>query len=184
MAVRRGEIEGVLVITSNSFSDQRGFFRETYRKSELAEALGRMPEFHQNNHSRSSEKVLRGFHTEAWDKLVYVVHGTALFVVADGRPGSATYGRTESFMLGDPPGEYKRVFVSEGLSNAFYCFTEVDYSNDVSREFDPTKRGGILWSDPLLNVDWPDRDPIISDNDANLPTLSEVSTPLPTSNQT
>ena len=77
-------------------------------------------------------------------------------------------------MLGDDPGEYDRLYVPEGLSNAFYCFTEVDYINDVSGEYDPNKRGGVRWDDPALGVDWPDKDPIISDNDRALPGLADL----------
>jgi dTDP-4-dehydrorhamnose 3,5-epimerase len=171
MTVSPGTIAGVFVVTSPKFEDRRGFFREHYRYSELAAALGREPRMRQGNHSRSCAGVLRGFHTEPWDKLLYVARGTALCVVADTRPASPTFARHQSFLMGDPPGEHTRVFVSEGLSNAFYCFTEVDYLNDVSEEFSPERRGGVLWSDETLAVEWPSRSPILSDVDANLPTL-------------
>jgi dTDP-4-dehydrorhamnose 3,5-epimerase len=171
MTVSPGAIAGVFVVTSPKFEDRRGFFREHYRYSELAAALGREPRMRQGNHSRSCAGVLRGFHTEPWDKLLYVARGTALCVVADTRPASPTFARHQSFLMGDPPGEHTRVFVSEGLSNAFYCFTEVDYLNDVSEEFSPERRGGVLWTDETLAVEWPSRSPILSDVDANLPTL-------------
>ncbi len=164
-------IAGLFLVTSPTFEDGRGFFREHYRHSELTAALGRAPQMRQGNHSRSCAGVLRGFHSEAWDKLIYVVRGTAMCVVADTRPESPTFGRHESFLMGDPPGEHIRIFVSEGLSNAFYCFTEVDYLNDVSAEFRPERRAGVLWSDETLAVTWPSRSPILSDVDANLPTL-------------
>jgi dTDP-4-dehydrorhamnose 3,5-epimerase len=171
MTVTASSIAGLYTVTSNTFEDRRGFFREHYRISALSEALGRAPKLAQGNHSRSHAGVLRGFHSEAWDKLIYVVHGTALCVVADTRPQSPTFGRHESFLMGDAPGQHMRIFVSEGLSNAFYCLTEVDYLNDVSAEFSPEGRGGVLWSDETLGVAWPTSTPILSDADAKLPTL-------------
>lgn len=164
-------IPGLYLVTAPKLEDRRGFFREHYRFSELSAALGREPRLRQGNHSRSHAGVLRGFHTEAWDKLIYVARGAATCVVADTRPDSPTFGRHQSFMMGDAPGEHLRLFVSEGLSNAFYCHTEVDYLNDVSAEFSERGRGGVLWSDETLKVVWPSASPILSDIDANLPTL-------------
>ena len=156
------------------FSDSRGFFTETYKQSLLTEALGRPYKFSQGNHSRSHKNVLRGFHSEPWDKLIHVVRGHALCVVADTRPESSTFGRHQTFHLGDAPGTRQRIFVSQGLSNAFYCFSEVDYLNDVSEEFDPANRKGFHWADPDIGVAWPTDNPILSDKDKELPTLREA----------
>lgn len=163
-----------MIVRLGELRDSRGFFLEIQKNSVMEAALGRPYRVAQTNHSRSAANVLRGFHTESIDKLVYVAHGTALFVGADLRPGSPTYGRHVRVLMGDPPGERVRVFVSEGLSNAFYCFTEVDYVNDVSKEFEHTKRAGVRWNDPTLAVDWPTATPIVSDADARLPFVSEL----------
>jgi dTDP-4-dehydrorhamnose 3,5-epimerase len=171
MPVSRTAIEGLLVVRWPGHQDQRGFFQQTYQTSEIAAVLQREVRFLQGNHSRSQARVLRGFHGEKWDKCIYVARGTATCVVADIRRGSKTFGRTETFLLGDPPGERVRLFISKGLCNAFYCHTEMDYLNEVSEEFDPSRRAGIIWNDPDLAVSWPDADPIISESDAQLPTL-------------
>lgn len=171
MAARTTNIDGLLVLGWPEHDDGRGFFRQTYQASKISQILQREVRFLQGNHSRSRPRVLRGFHAEAWDKCVYVARGTATCVVADLRQGSPTFGRTESFVLGDPPGERIRLFVSKGLGNAVYCHTEVDYLNEVSEEFDPSHRSGIIWNDPDLAVVWPDQHPILSAADANLPTL-------------
>lgn len=175
MNARHTGIKGLMVIDLTQIADSRGFFLETQKNSVIEAALGRPHRFAQTNHSRSAANVLRGFHTESIDKLIYVANGTALFVAADLRPGSPTYGRHESILMGDPPGARVRVFVSEGLSNAFYCFTAVDYINDVSQEFEKTHRAGLRWNDPTLAVQWPTATPIVSDADARLPFLSELS---------
>lgn len=174
MPIQETPIAGFLIIRWPLFEDKRGFFKQSYQTSELEESLGRRPELNQGNHSRSQARVLRGFHMEPWDKLIYVVRGTALCVVADTRPDSPTFGKWESIRLGDKPGEHARLFVSQGLSNAFYCFSEADYINDVSANFTPEGRRGVVWNDPTLAVDWPDKEPVLSETDRALPTLKSL----------
>jgi dTDP-4-dehydrorhamnose 3,5-epimerase len=174
MAIEATSIAGVFVISSDEHHDGRGFFRQSYQVPELTLALGRPIQFLQGNHSRSHATVLRGFHAEPWDKCIYVTRGTAICVVADIRPHSKTFGQSLMFILGDPPGRRIRLFVAEGLCNAFYCETEVDYLNEVSAIFTPQGRGGVAWNDPYLNVAWPNKNPVISDFDANLPKLQTL----------
>lgn len=174
MPVHKTSIDGLFVISWESFGDDRGFFRQTYQHDEITAAIGRELRMRQGNHSRSAARVLRGFHTEPWDKLIYVVRGLATCVVADVRKDSSTFGKTESFLLGDGVGRRDRIFVSQGLANAFYCHSETDYLNDVSELFDPADRSGVRWNDPTLNVAWPDPQPILSQQDSQQPLLSEL----------
>jgi dTDP-4-dehydrorhamnose 3,5-epimerase len=175
MAVETTNIEGLFVVSGETYDDERGFFRQTYQQQELSKSLGRDVELRQGNHARSAPGVLRGFHAEPWDKLVYVARGTALAAIADIRPGSATFGQALTFMLGDPPGARLRLFVSEGLGNS-YCVvgdTEVDYLYDVSAEWFPCDKTAVAWDDPDLAVDWPLDHPIISEADQQNPTLRD-----------
>lgn len=174
MEVVTTSIEGLLLLKTTVLEDRRGFFLESHKESALSEVLGRPHRFAQANHSRSAKNTLRGFHKEAWDKLIYVVRGTALCVAADTRPESPTFGEHEAFLLGDAPGQRHRIFVPEGMSNAFYCLTEVDYFNDVSGEYDPGSRGGFAWNDPTVAVDWPCDEPLLSPKDASLGPLSSL----------
>lgn len=155
-------------------TDARGFFRQTYQHDELTAALGRELRLRQGNHSRSAASVLRGFHTEPWDKLVYVVRGLATCVVADTRPDSPTFCHTESFLLGDEPGQRDRLFISRGLSNAFFCHRETDYLNDVSEAFNASHRTGVAWNDPMLGVQWPSDQPVLSEADQRQPFLVDL----------
>ncbi len=166
MSVTPSSIAGLLVIDQPLIEDGRGFFRQTYQLDELVAELGRPVAFAQGNHSRSTAGVLRGFHAEPWDKLVYVVRGTALCAVADVREGSPTHGAVETFLLGDEPGIHRRLFIAEGLANAFQALTEVDYVNEVSREFDDRDRRGFAWD--AFGVDWPIVPPTLSTIDAGL----------------
>lgn len=172
MRVERTAIEGLLVVDSRPIEDSRGFFRETYRRSELERALGRAVVFGQGNHSRSAAGVLRGFHAEPWDKLVYVPRGRAFCAVADIRPQSATFGLALTFELGD--GQWRRLFVARGLANAFQALEETDYVNDVSDEYVPDGRHGFAWDDPDLGVRWPLHPPLLSEADRGQPTLRSV----------
>ncbi len=167
-------IDGLFVVWFDTHGDERGFFRQTYQRSELAGALGREPSFAQGNHSRSAAGVVRGFHAEPWDKLVYVARGTAFCAVADIRAESRTFGETATFHLGDPPGERARLFIAEGLGNAFAALSEVDYLYDVSDEWRPdVDKRAVALDDPDLAVDWPVTDPVVSPADAANPTLRE-----------
>src|SRR6266511_4445002 len=101
MAVRRGAIDGLLIIERPTFEDERGFFRESFRMNELAEVLGEVPALVQENHSRSRRGALRGLHAENWEKLIYVPHGEVFTAIADIRRDSPTFGKIETFRLGD-----------------------------------------------------------------------------------
>ena len=137
MTVERTAIDGLLVVRWDTHGDERGFFRQTYQRSELAAALGAAPTFRQGNHSRSGPGVLRGFHAEPWDKLVYVTRGRAFCAIADIRPDSATFGEVATFTLGDAPGERIRLYVSEGLANSFLTLEDTDYLYDVTEDWGP-----------------------------------------------
>lgn len=175
MSVENTDIEGLLVVRWPTNEDERGFFRQTYQVRELTEALGREPVLRQGNHSHSVPGVLRGFHAEPWDKLVYVVRGHAMAAIADIRPDSPTFGEARTFLLGEPPeGERIRLFISQGLANSFVTLgeTNVDYLYDVSDYWRPDiDKPAVIWNDPDLAVDWPITDPILSEADRANPTL-------------
>lgn len=170
MPVEPTSLPGLFVVRWPTHGDDRGFFRQTHQRDELAEALGRTPQLVQSNHARSAPGVLRGFHVEPWDKLVYVARGTAFCAIADVRPDSPTFGEVATFLLGDPPGERIRLYVSEGLANAYAVIgdAEVDYLYDVTATWSPgVERQVTPYDDPDLAVAWPVSDPIVSDIDAD-----------------
>ena len=173
--IERTAIDGLLIVRFDTHSDPRGFFRQTYQAPELADALGRPVTFAQGNHARSAPGVLRGFHAEPWDKLIYVARGTVLAAIADPRPDSPTFGEVATFRLGDD-GERLRLFVADGLANS-YCTlgdTDVDYLYDVSATYDPAAdKRAVAFDDPDLAVDWPIDDPVVSDADRTNPTLRQ-----------
>lgn len=178
MTAERTDIDGLVVVRWDTHGDERGFFRQTYQVRELTAALGREPVLRQGNHSRSAPGVLRGFHAEPWDKLVYVVRGLAMAAIADIRPDSPTFGEVRTFVLGEPPeGARIRLFIAQGLANSFCTFgtTDVDYLYDVSDYWRPdVDKPSVAYDDPDLAVRWPVADPVLSDADRKNPTLREL----------
>jgi len=178
MPVETTDIAGLLVVRWTTHDDERGFFRQTYQVRELTDALGREPVLRQGNHSHSVPGVLRGFHAEPWDKLVYVVRGHVMAAIADIRPESPTFGEVRTFLLGEPPhGERIRVFISQGLANSFLTLgdVDVDYLYDVSDYYRPdVAKPSVAYDDPDLAVEWPVADPVLSAADAANPTLRSL----------
>lgn len=175
MPIERTSIEGLLVVRWPTHDDERGFFRQSAQVTEIADALGRPMVWRQNNHARSAPGVVRGFHAEPWDKCIYVARGTVLAAIADVRPDSPTFGEVATFHLGDPPGERVRLFVAQGLANAYGSYGEVaaDYLYDVSEEWREVDKAAVAFDDPDLAVAWPIDDPVVSAADRAAPTLRE-----------
>lgn len=178
MPVEPTDIPGLLVVRWPTHGDERGFFRQTYQVRELAEALGREPVLRQGNHSRSVPGVLRGFHAEGWDKLVYVVRGLAFAAIADIRCDSPMFAEVRTFVLGDPPeGEQIRLFIAEGLANSFVTLGDgpADYVYDVSDYWRAAlPKRSVAWDDPDLAVRWPIPNPKLSGADQSNPKLREL----------
>ena len=173
MPIRRGAIDGLLIIERPTIEDERGFFRETFRLSELEEALGTPVRFVQENHSRSKRAALRGLHAENWEKLVYVPHGEVFTAVADTRPDSPTFGRVETFVLGES--NRNKVFLPPALAHGFCVLSDrADYVYLVTKYYDGSDVSAVAWDDPDLAVPWPISDPILSERDRHNPTLREL----------
>src|SRR3990167_2148900 len=110
-------LQGVLLINRPTFSDERGFFREPARIKEIEEASGVSFNIAQMNHARSSKNTLRGIHVAPWNKLIYVTSGNVKIVVIDFRQNSATFGKYESFVIGDD--NKSSIFIPAGFGNSY-----------------------------------------------------------------
>lgn len=171
------KLPGVMLIKPKVFHDHRGFFMETYNENVFNE-LGIQANFIQENHSLSvAAGVLRGLHYQlnprAQAKLVRVVSGVIYDVVVDIRKGSPTFGCWQSFILSEE-NKYQ-LFVPRGFAHGFCTLVpncEVIYK--VDNHYSPEHDRGIAWNDPMLNIDWPLSEPILSEKDRKHPTLSEA----------
>jgi dTDP-4-dehydrorhamnose 3,5-epimerase len=168
-------LPGVLLLTPKTYSDPRGFFRETYHADKLA-ARGVTCAFVQDNHSRSCRGALRGLHYQVRHpqaKLVSVLRGEIFDVVVDIRRGSPTFGRNASFPLSDE--NKQMVFIPEGFAHGFCVLSDIaDVHYKCSNFYHADDDGGIAWNDPSLGIIWPVAAPILSGKDQTYPCLAAV----------
>jgi dTDP-4-dehydrorhamnose 3,5-epimerase len=175
-AFARMEIPDVVLVEPKVIPDDRGFFAETYKKSDFARG-GVSCAFIQENHSRSKRGVLRGLHYQtrpaAQAKLVCALRGEIFDVAVDIRKDSPTYGRWISAVLSDQ--NHRLLFIPEGFAHGFQVLSEeADVIYKVTAEYSPEHERGIIWNDPTLQIAWPVKDPLLSLKDAQLPTLENA----------
>ena len=171
--VQSTNLAGVFVVERPVFNDERGFFRETFRKSELETACGFELEFMQGNHSRSQKNTLRGIHIAPWHKLVTVAQGKVQQVVVDTRPDSLTFKKYFSIELGED--NFKSVFVPAGCGNGFLVLSEVaDYVYTTTQEWAPNLEKNLQWHDPEIAINWQNTNPDLSEKDKNSLSLKEL----------
>lgn len=170
MNVVRERIPGVLTVKLRCFPDDRGFFIERFNANAFRDA-GVPLAFVQDNHSRSKPGVIRGLHYQtdpAQGKLVGVIRGRIWDVVVDIRPDSPTFGQHFDVELSDENGTL--LWIPAGLAHGFCVLGDepADVLYKVDRQYNKHTEGGILWSDPDLAIDWPVKNPIVSDRDREL----------------
>jgi dTDP-4-dehydrorhamnose 3,5-epimerase len=169
-------IPEVLLIEPLVFRDQRGFFLETYKRSEFA-AEGISETFVQGNHSKSSRGILRGLHYQknpmAQGKLVRAVSGEIYDVVIDLRRGAPTYGKWVAVTISAQ--DKKMLYVPGGFAHGF-CVTsdEAEVLYAATEEYAPDCEAGVLWNDPDLAITWPITDPQLSARDRAWPLLKQA----------
>lgn len=157
MNVIQTGFEGLLIIEPRVFSDDRGYFFESFNEGAFEQATGFSNKFVQDNQARSCKNVLRGLHYQnepiAQTKLLRVLEGSIWDVVVDLRKNSATYKQWYGVELS---ANNKRQFlVPRGFAHGYSVLSEtaeVFYKCDnfYSKEHE----GGVLYNDPSLNIDW------------------------------
>jgi dTDP-4-dehydrorhamnose 3,5-epimerase len=168
MKVRETALPGVLLLTPTIFSDDRGFFFETFNLRRMAEA-GLPANWTQDNFSVSKKNVLRGIHyqiTQPQGKLVRVTHGAVLDVAVDLRRSSATFGKHVAVELSGENGEM--LWIPEGFGHGFLVLSEVaGFAYKVTDYYSPAGERTIVWNDPDLAIPWPvePADVIVSEKD-------------------
>ncbi len=169
------KIKGVYLIDVKTYGDHRGYFMETYKESDFAEA-GLCYRFVQDNQSSSRKGVLRGLHfqkTHPQAKLVRVIKGEVFDVAVDLRKNSDTYGRWVGALLSE---ENKRQFlIPRGFAHGFVVVSDyAEFAYKCDEIYHPEDEGGIIWNDPDIGIEWPDAGAfILSEKDKNNPTLAE-----------
>lgn len=168
----------LLILEPNVFGDERGFFMESYNKSQL-EALGIEYNFVQDNHSRSKYGVIRGLHYQnaphAQTKLIRALAGKILDVVVDLRKESSTFGKIYSLELSAE--NKKQLLIPKGFAHGFSTlsdYAEILYKCDDY--YHPESEGGIMYNDTDLAIDWhlKNKEAIISDKDLQHPSFKDA----------
>jgi len=176
MKVQATKIPEVLIFEPKIFSDNRGFFYESFNNCQFNELTGLNVSFVQENHSTSYKNVLRGLHYQIrkpQGKLVRVVAGEIFDVAIDLRKGSPTFSHWVGVILS---AENKRqLWLPEGFAHGFVvtstsaeCFYKV--TNYRVLEFERA----ILWNDQTIAVDWPVKEPILSARDQSGKLLGNI----------
>lgn len=164
---------GLCLIDRPTFSDDRGFFREPVRIRELEKEINEEFEVVQMNHARSEKNILRGIHIAPWNKLIYVPRGKVQSVLVDLRLGSPTYGKYESYILGEE--NRTAIFVPKGYGNSYLVLSdEADYIYLTDMEWAPGLEKSVLWSDSRIGIKWETTFPILSEKDKINPTLEQL----------
>ena len=170
------EIPGLLISERETFSDNRGFFREAVELRDLEKVLGEKISITQWNHSQSHPKVVRGFHSEPWKKIIYVVKGEVMSVIIDFRTDSPTFGKAVKILLGEK--RRKTIYLPKGMGNS-YCnlgTEDAEYLYMITDYFEGKPTPAVNWNDPVLTRQfggWPIENPIVSEKDLGYPTLKE-----------
>lgn len=170
------ELEGVILVKPKVFGDNRGFFMESYKKSEFVKN-GITVDFIQDNHSKSVKGVLRGLHYQAKPKpqakLVRCIKGKIYDVAVDLRKDSKTFGKWLKVELSQDNSHM--LFIPEGFAHGFVVLSdEAELCYKTNTEFSPEHDRGVLWCDNDINVVWGVDSPILSDKDKIQPKLSEL----------
>lgn len=173
----KSELDGVILIKPKVFGDNRGFFMESYKKSDFINN-GIDVEFVQDNHSKSVKGVLRGLHYQmnpnAQAKLVRCIKGKIYDVAVDLRKKSKTFGKWLKVELSEENNHM--LFIPEGFAHGFVVLSdEAELLYKTNTEFSSEHDRGVLWCDKDININWGlDFEPILSEKDKMQPKLSEI----------
>jgi len=167
------KIPEVILIEPTVFGDHRGFFMETWQRKTFAEN-GIDYDFVQDNHSKSSQGILRGLHyqmEQTQGKLVRVVEGSVFDVAVDMRESSATFGQWVGYEL--TADNKRQLWVPPGFAHGFYVMSEsAEFVYKCTDYYAPEHERSLLWSDPDLDIDWhlvDGKPPILATKDAEAP---------------
>ncbi|ASM40533.1 dTDP-4-dehydrorhamnose 3,5-epimerase [Campylobacter sp. RM12327] len=175
----RTAIEDVVICEPTIHGDSRGYFCETFRLDLLENFLGKKINFVQDNESKSSKYVFRGFHFQippfAQTKLVRVIKGKVLDIAVDIRKNSPTYGKYVCVMLSEE--NKKQIFIPIGFAHGFIVLEDdTIFSYKVDNYYSKECDRGIYFADKALDIDFGvDLNKLIlSDKDTKQPLLSDI----------
>lgn len=149
-------IKGVWVIEPKVFTDQRGYFMESFKKEAFEQNIGKV-DFIQDNESKSTKGVLRGLHYQTGDfsqaKLVRVLQGAVFDVAVDLRKSSPTFGKYVAVELTED--NKRQLFIPRGFAHGFLVLSDTaTFSYKVDNTYSPQHEASIIWNDPTIDINW------------------------------
>ena len=151
------DLPDVLMLQPKVLGDARGFFVESFNAREFANATGLEVEFVQDNHTMSSQGVLRGLHFQiqhVQGKLVRVVRGEVFDVAVDLRKSSANFGRWTGRILSEK--NALQIWIPPGFAHGFLSLSEsAEFLYKTTDYWYPEHERSLLWNDPDLGIKWP-----------------------------
>lgn len=170
-------IPDVLIIEPKVFGDTRGFFYESFNQAAFSNATGFNAPFVQDNHSRSSQGVLRGLHYQIQQpqgKLVRVVRGAVFDVAVDIRRSSPTFGQWAGVELSED--NHRQLWIPAGFAHGFLVLSDsAEFLYKTTDYYAPEFERCIVWNDETLNIQWPlQYEPQLSNKDQAGVTLSQA----------
>lgn len=177
MKVTTTSLTDVLIFEPTVFGDHRGFFFESFSQKFFDEAVGTSVSFVQDNHSKSSQGVLRGLHYQlnpnAQGKLVRCVEGAVLDVAVDIRKDSTTFGQWVGVELS---AENKRqLWIPAGFAHGFVTLSETaEFVYKTTNYYAKESERSIVWNDPDIAINWKISDVLLSDKDKHAPRLQDA----------
>jgi|TARA_B100001059_G_scaffold149406_1_gene149240 dTDP-4-dehydrorhamnose 3,5-epimerase len=181
MNLIKSTIDDLFVLEPSTFSDNRGYFMESYKKEKFNDLLGNI-DFVQENESGSFKGVLRGLHFQhppySQTKLVRCISGKVLDVAVDLRKKSKSYGNFFSIELSSE--NKKQLLIPNGFAHGFQVLSNYAIVNyKVDNYYNPKYESGIIWNDNDLVIDWSnDVNPILSDKDLKLDSFNNFNSPF------
>ena len=158
MKITKLTIPEVLLIEPVIFQDNRGFFFESFNLTKFQEATSLDVIFVQDNHSKSTQGILRGLHYQlpphAQGKLVRVIQGEVLDVAVDLRRSSPTFGKSVAEILSSE--NKKQMWIPEGFAHGFLTLSETsEFLYKTTDYYYPQYERCLFWNDNSLNITWP-----------------------------
>lgn len=177
ISIENTNIPGVVIITPELFKDDRGYFFESFNSNDFHK-LGLPTKFVQDNQAYSRKGTLRGFHYQLkypQGKLVRVIQGEVFDVAVDIRVGSPTFKNSVGTLLSEK--NNRIMYIPDGFAHAYVVLSdEALFQYKCTDVYHPDDDYGITWNDKEINVNWPIKDPILSDKDKELPELKKLNT--------
>jgi len=181
MKVTTTAIEGLLILEPRVFGDERGFFLESFNQKLFDDAIGCKVRFVQDNHSRSTQGVLRGLHYQlpphTQGKLVRVTKGSVFDVAVDMRRSSSSFGCWVGVELSGQ--NHRQLWLPPGMAHGFLVTSDsADFLYKTTGYYAPEAEGCVRWDDPVIGIKWPalDAAPVLSSKDAVAPYLADAAT--------